>query len=76
MIFLKNIHFINFDSWFCGLNENEQDQILQNYGGLEKYLGIELVNETYDEEKGFEFKIVDKDRWTQSLLVHDFLNNL
>ena len=58
------------------LDEKHQDEILQNYGGLEKYLGIELINETYDEEKGFEFKIINHDRWSQALLSHNFLNNL
>lgn len=76
MIYLKNIHFINFDNWFINLDESTQNQLMQEYVGLEKYLGIELVSEIYDEEKGFEFKIVDQDRWSQSLITHDFLNNL
>ena len=74
--FLKNVHFVEFDKWFENLDEKNQDNIIQNYGGLENYLGIELVNETYDEEKGFEFKVINHDRWTEGLSKHDFLNNL
>lgn len=74
--FLNNTHFIHFDKWFENLDDKTQTEIIQNYGGLEKYLGIELVNEFYDEEKGFEFKIVNQDRLTEASLDHDFLNNL
>jgi hypothetical protein len=76
MIHLKNIHFINFDHWFLSLDDDNQKQIMERYGGLENYLGIQLTNEEYDEEKGFEFKIINQDRWAQAVLDHDFLNNL
>jgi hypothetical protein len=73
-IYLKNIHFVYFDNWFIGLSEKEQDDLISNYGGLEKYLGINLISTKYDEEKGFEFEIVDKDRWNQKNIQHEFLN--
>lgn len=75
-IFLKNIHFICFDNWFVKLPELEQNDLISKYEGLEKYLGIELASTSYDEEKGFEFKILDLDRWEQKKIEHDFLQNI
>lgn len=73
-IYLKNLHFVYFDDWFTRSTEKEQDELISNYGGLEKYLGIELSNTTYDEIKGFEFKIIDDERWEQKIKQHEFLN--
>jgi hypothetical protein len=75
-IFLRNVHFVLFDNWFINLTEKEQDFILENTPGIEKYLGIELQSETFDEEKGFEFKIVNKERWDKAKEKHDFIKDL
>jgi hypothetical protein len=75
-IFLKNIHFLLFDKWFEELSESEQQSILQNTPGLENYLGIHLKSEVFDEEKGFEFEVMDVDRWTKMKQLHEFLQNL
>lgn len=76
LIYLKNLHFVYFDDWFIKLSEKEQDELISSYGGLENYLGIELINTTYDEDKGFEFKIKDSERWEQKVKEHEFLNYL
>lgn len=75
-IFLQNIHFAFFDQWFANLSEKEQHEILEKTPGVEKYAGIELVTETFDEQKGFEFKIVDQDKWNLAKQKHDFLSNI
>lgn len=72
-VFLKNIHFVFFDNWFMNLSEKEQDTLISDYGGLEKYLGIKLNNPTYDEDKGFQFDIVDNERWNEKYAEHEFL---
>ena len=76
LINLKNYHFLCFDAWFASLPEKNQDEIIENYGGLEKYLGIELTSENYSEETGFEFKIINYDRWNTAKGEHSFLSDL
>ena len=75
-IYLNNYHFLVFDQWFTTLPEKQQEQILENTPGIEKYLGIELVSEIFDIEKGFEFKIIDEEKWNSAKKAHHFLQNL
>ena len=75
-IYLKNIHFVLFDEWFTKLSESEQESILQNTPGIENYLGVHLKSEVFDEEKGFEFEIIDEDRWNTIKQIHEFLQSV
>jgi hypothetical protein len=75
-IFLKNVHFLLFDQWFSLLSEAEQLSLTDKDPGLESYLGLLLKNEIYDEEKGFEFEIVDSEKWNKGKEKHDFLQSL
>ena len=76
LINLKNYHFLSFDTWFASLSEKNQDEIIENYGGLEKYLGVELTSENYSDETGFEFRIINYDRWNKAKSEHSFLEGI
>ena len=75
-VFLKNIHFIYFDDWFINLSDEEQQDCMTKYPTVSDYTGLELVKEEYDEEKGFEFKIIDEIRWNLAKQNHEFLKDL